>query len=285
MRAFHTLRSCNGKLEHMKDFELMTLILSALTWRRYNGSIDLVTDVAGKHYVKSLGVDFIWDEIRIGLDIMDVCNLDENIFWAAGKLAALYMYEAPCVMIDLDFIVWKRLNFSRWHGDVVTIHDEPVNNVKYPTKEFFVFPDGAQWKDLMQQLNWECSALNTAFAYFQNDEFRRIYCQHSLSFMQNVEVNSMAPLRKMNYMIFAEQRLLPMLAEKYNFTIETISDEKSLLRDDQELFTHVWGYKGYLVNDLKAADAFCKDCVIRLKQDYYNEFKRLKKQLWFSKYC
>ncbi len=285
MRAFHTLRSCNGKLEYMRDFELMTLILSALTWRKYNGSIDLITDVAGKHYVKSVGVDFVWDDIHVGLDILDVCHLNENIFWAAGKLAALYMYESPCVMIDLDFIVWKRLNFSRWHGDVVTIHSEPVNDIKYPAKEFFVFPDGNRWQDFMQQLNWECPALNTAFAYFPNDELRSIYCQNSFSFMQNVKVNLLTPLGKINYMIFAEQRLLPMLAEKYNFTVETMSDEKSLLRRDQDLFTHVWGYKKDLVNSPEAADAFCKDCALRLKQDFYTEFKRLKKQRWFSKYC
>ena len=65
MQGFHTLRSRQGKTAGLRDFELMTMILSALSWRKYNGKIDLVTDVAGKGYIEKLGIGFVWDEIKV----------------------------------------------------------------------------------------------------------------------------------------------------------------------------------------------------------------------------
>ena len=33
MQGFHTLRMRDGKVQNLQDFELMTMILSALSWR------------------------------------------------------------------------------------------------------------------------------------------------------------------------------------------------------------------------------------------------------------
>ena len=118
MQGFHTLRMRDGQVQNLQDFELMTMILSALSWRKHNGKIDLVTDVAGKGYIEKLGIGFVWDEIKLGLDILQAVGIDENTFWAAGKLVALGMYQSPCAVIDLDFIVWKQLNFScQYHNN------------------------------------------------------------------------------------------------------------------------------------------------------------------------
>lgn len=97
MQGFHTLCSRQGKTAGLRDFELMTMLLSALSWRKHNGKIDLVTDAAGKEYIEQLGIGFVWDEIKLGLDILPAVGIDENVFWTAGKLVALGMYQAPCL--------------------------------------------------------------------------------------------------------------------------------------------------------------------------------------------
>ena len=64
MRAFHTLRTRN----ELADFELFTLILSALEWRRFNGEIFLCTDTAGKNFLDAQGLSDLWDGLDTTLD-------------------------------------------------------------------------------------------------------------------------------------------------------------------------------------------------------------------------
>ncbi|MBQ6759623.1 MAG: hypothetical protein IJP42_11170, partial [Selenomonadaceae bacterium] len=77
MRAFHTLRT-RGKLD---DFEIFTLILSALEWRRHNGEIFLYTDTAGKKFFDEAGLLELWDGVDTSLDEWLRLGIDENIFW------------------------------------------------------------------------------------------------------------------------------------------------------------------------------------------------------------
>lgn len=295
MQGFHTLRMRAGQAQNLQDFELMTMILSALSWRKHNGKIDLVTDAAGKEYIDDMGISFVWDEIKLGLDILSAVDINENVFWAAGKLVALGMYQSPCAMLDLDFIVWKQLNFSELDHDydVVTIHDEKVNNDVYPHKEFFAFKDGSFWQAFVQELDWQAPALNTAFAYFPCEQLRYDYCQKALSFM--VHVNQSNLLNKLGlwgglpYMVFAEQRLLAMLAKKYGMQhgmkAGTFSDMNCLFNDWQDSFTHVWGHKQFLKDNADEAFLFCCRCAARIRTDYHDVFDRLSKLEWFHKYA
>ena len=41
-------------------------------------------------------------------------KINETVFWAGAKILALSKQNAPCVMIDLDFILWENIcMFSR----------------------------------------------------------------------------------------------------------------------------------------------------------------------------
>ena len=276
MQGFHTLRMRDGQVQNLQDFELMTMILSALSWRKHNGKIDLVTDAVGKEYIEKLGIGFVWDE---------------NTFWAAGKLVALGMYQSPCAVIDLDFIVWKQLNFSDFDNayDVVTIHDEKVNNDVYPQKDFFAFKEGSSWQKWVQEPDWRVPALNTAFAYFSNEQLRYDYCQKALSFMVHISPNNL--LNKLGiwgglpYMVFAEQRLLAMLARKHGMKAGTFSSMDALLNGKQDSFTHLWGHKQVLKDNAEEAVVFFHRCAVRIRADYHEAFAHLSQLDWFRKYC
>ena len=114
MDAIHVLwtkpfYACGGERFAMEDFDILTAVLSALKWRQHNGRITMVTDTFGSGYLKKLGLEKIWDEIEISLDGISV---NPKMFWAAGKLYALAKREAPCVMLDTDFIVWHGISFG-----------------------------------------------------------------------------------------------------------------------------------------------------------------------------
>ena len=96
MKAFHTNWSKVFAVKHpnqpyeIEDFELLTTMLSALEWRKHNGSIRMVTDQTGYDYYKKLGLLWIWDDgVDNVLDHLIPANVNPHVFWAAAKLYAL----------------------------------------------------------------------------------------------------------------------------------------------------------------------------------------------------
>ena len=274
MKAFHTLRT-HGKNFSMQDFELLTLILSALEWKKFNGTIKLVTDQIGAEYFQKLGIIEIYDEIEIFLDEIDTLNIDEKIFWAGAKLFALQRQKSPCVMIDLDFIVWQRLNFEPFKNNVAVIHFENVNNYIYPPADHFRFKNNFKFPPA---LDWTIPACNTAFAYFGANDLIQKYCNFAFEFMQSVD-NYNAGL---THMVFAEQRWLSMCAKLMNRKIFELSSLNDLFSDRQKYFTHIWGHKQKFRDDQSLAEKFCNDCAKRLKKDFPNEFEKFQLKEWFK---
>ena len=106
---------CPDRPYQMTDFDLLTTVLSALVWRRENGSIRMITDDTGAQYYRSLGLTDLWDG-GIFTYLNDIpSTIDPCTFWAAGKLYALAATPAPCVMLDTDFIVWHSLSEHLLH--------------------------------------------------------------------------------------------------------------------------------------------------------------------------
>ena len=136
MRAFHTLRTKNKSNFALADFEIFTLILSSLEWRKHNGEIFLCTDTTGKNFMANAGLLNLWNGVDTSLDEMDSLGIDENIFWAGAKLYALSKQPLPCVMIDLDFIVWQSLKFD---SKLAVIHRESCDLPCYPDENYFRF--------------------------------------------------------------------------------------------------------------------------------------------------
>ena len=52
-----------------KNYEIIPMILSALLWKKYNGSIDLYTDTSTKNYYETLGILNIYDNVNV--DVLD----------------------------------------------------------------------------------------------------------------------------------------------------------------------------------------------------------------------
>lgn len=272
MRAYHTLR----KKKYINDFEVFTMILSALEWRRHNGEIKLVTDKAGLDFVRDYGIENIWNEIEVSLDEMDNLPINENVFWAGAKILALAKQKSPCVMMDLDFIVWQKLDFSQYENELAVIHRESVNNDTYPQQDYFKvdkFQFDGEW-------DWSLLACNTAFAFFGNEELRRYYSKKALDFMTDVNIKE----DYLCYMVFAEQRLLAMCAAQLGCKISSFTKLYDLFDTKQSVFTHIWGEKGRLQRDKQYNIDFCRKCLNRLQMDFPQWVRYLSNFEWFNKY-
>ena len=250
---------CPDRPYQMTDFDLLTTVLSALVWRRENGSIRMITDDTGAQYYRSLGLTDLWDG-GIFTYLNDIpSTIDPCTFWAAGKLYALAATPAPCVMLDTDFIVWHSLS-EHWHRPLAVIHREELNPAIYPAPSAFVLAPSYHFPT---NWNWHESACNTALTYFGNDTLRKTYVGQAMDFMRAARGRD-----GLIYMVFAEQRLLAMCAQACGVPIHAFSTEQDLFQGNQRDFTHIWGFKQAMQEQPVLHELFCQKCAARIRKDF-----------------
>lgn len=265
MRAFHSFwsapnRGRNGGRIELPDYELLTMMLSALKWEERNGPIRMMTDSPGAAFFREAGLSALWSEgIDTGLDSLGT-ELDPRLFWAAGKLAALRRFDAPCVMLDTDLIIWRNLD-GELRDCVVAAHREELNPSVYPDPrtafrldERYAFPE--TW-------DFTLPAANTAFLYMPDAELKDGYADAAFRFMYALRNGDIDPVVSM---CFAEQRILPMYAHARGVEVRTLLDEHAL--DEQTFVTHLWGHKQELGSSPERRVAFCLGCVLRILEDF-----------------
>lgn len=235
----------------MDETDLLTAELSARLWRRYNGPIRLLTDPMGFEYVKSTPLAAAYDEILPVLDAR-CCGIDPDRYWAAGKIAALSKLPVPCVILDMDMMIWNPLDLT---GEkLVCACVEFINDTVYPPFSFFrttgdyAFP--ANWSE-------EATALNTAFLYIGDEALKRDYTREAFRFM-------LAERESPDYwaicMTFAEQRILGLCAEARGVYAKLLYDM------DRDCLTHTWGAKGKLRTEKDYRAFYLELCGEKLKK-------------------
>lgn len=261
MNAFHIFCSSpffaknKGKELVIDKTEVYCTVLSALSWREKNGNIAMITDKEGGKLFRNIGITDIWDSFDNTLTFQNE-EIDPVMFWAGGKLIALQKFPAPCVMIDTDFIVWDKLSFGK---KLIAAHEEYLNPSVYPDIATFdmvdyTFPDG---------LDYTLAALNTAFLYMPDEDFKQYYTSQAITFMKKAKRGG----DYLTYMVFAEQRLLPMLAKKCGLEYTTLLDKDTLFLP-QNSYTHLWGAKQAMRDDEAERERFLNSCRERIYKSY-----------------
>lgn len=264
MKAFHSFwsepnRRRNGGVVEMADYELLTLMLSALKWRQLNGPIRMVTDSAGAAYFEHAGLSALWSEpIGTALDALRD-GPDPTLFWAAGKLEALRRTGAPCVMLDTDMIVWENVD-ERLADGVTAAHWEALDPGVYPDPstaftldERYAFPPA--W-------DFTLPAVNTAFLYLSDSDLLDCYTAEAFRFMRALRGGTDPVVT----MCFAEQRLLPICAQSRGVPVHVLLDGHDL--DNQSFITHLWGHKGELAASPEKRVEYCLSCLLRILSDF-----------------
>lgn len=262
MKAFHSCWTAPFKARNpnaqfnIPPFEILTTVLSALFWQKNNGGIAMICDETAYNFYKTNNLVSLWnDGIRVLLDDIPK-EINPHIFWATGKLFALKSMEKPCVMMDTDFIVWEKLFFD--NIKLAAIHSEELIPETYPSKESF-------YSDFdFSGLDWTVPAANTALSFFCDKDFTDYYTNTAIDFMLSCQ-NADNPLI---YMVFAEQRLLAMLAKQKNIKLDYFSSLQELFNSGQTRFTHTWGFKQQMQQNPNIMHAFCKKCADRISKEF-----------------
>lgn len=263
MWAFHSFWSKPNRVKNydaikFADYEMLTMILSALRWQETNGPIKLVTDTPGAKFFQECGLENLWTEIVTCLDSISP-QIDPFLFWAAGKLYALKHMACPCVMLDTDLVIWKRLDWLQ-DFDIVAAHSEELWPSVYPDVETFQMKDGYEFP---REWDYTLPASNTAFLYIKDSSFRDYYVSCAEQFMDGIAGKGFDPVTAMCY---AEQRVLSMCAvargQKMSYLLNLEQAEQ------QDFVTHIWGQKKVFATHYRERRAFCLKCIRRIVTDY-----------------
>jgi len=112
--------------------------------------------------------------------------------------------------------------------------------------------------------DWNIKACNTAFCVIKNEKLLRYYTDKSIEFMRHTSEQN----DRLAYMVFAEQRMLPMCAKKLNMSIMSFSDLNRLFKNGDNMFTHTWGMKQQMRDNAFLRADFCRRCIKRIIKDY-----------------
>jgi hypothetical protein len=249
---------------------MFTTVLSALMWRKQNGSIKLYTDTTGLAYYDSLGLTDLWNA---GIDTSVLENIpatvNQQIYWAAAKIFALRATTTPVVMLDMDMIVWKNLSEILRDKSLAVIHREELTDCIYLPKEVLKTKAGYKFDP-----DWDWTELpcNASFVYFGNNGLKDYYTDSSIDFMTG-EIEY--PYEMISQMVFAEQRLLAMCAKKMNIPVYHFLDNP--YQKDNHIFTHIWGAKSLARDNPKQRRQLCLCLLKKIKIYFPDYYARLSK--------
>ena len=262
--AFHVLWTkpvtAAGKPFLMNTSEILTMVVSALMWQKHNGSIKLYTDNGGLEFIRSMKLSALWDG---GIDTELLENndypIDPQIFWAAGKLIALEAEACPCVMLDTDLIITQPIQQLLEPTTITALHSESLNPEVYLSSSLLKKPSGFHFP---KDYNWNVLPSNTAFLYIKDESFRNLYLNESKRFMfQNME----KPTELVSQMVFAEQRLLSICADRQHLPITyLLSDPFSLLNSS---VIHLWGFKNLLRQNENIQTIYSKQLIEKFEEE------------------
>ena len=252
--GFHTIWTRPSGSFQLDDFEVLTLITSALSWKQHNGPMWLYTDELGAAWVYSNGLGWLYDRVHVTLDEIPQ-EIDAKLFWAAGKLFAYQQAPLGSVSIDYDAIIWKRMPHYFAH-DIVALHPEPTSWGGYKKGPIqSIYGDEA--------INWKTDSLNSSVLVFNDQALKDAYTADAIRFMlecSNAGRRSEAytglfgpgTVTYIEEMIFAEQRLLVITAKKLEKDIGFITGFDMQLEHAvrNDLVSHLWNSKrGYKVHE------------------------------------
>jgi hypothetical protein len=262
--AFHVLwtkpATTGGKHFSMNNAEILTMMVSALMWQKHNGSIKLYTDKVGYAFIRSRKLLALWDG---GIDTELLGNndypIDPEIFWAAGKLIALEAQACPCVMLDTDLIITQPIQQLLEPTAITALHSEVLNPEVYLHPSLLKKPSEFNFPD---DYNWNVLPSNTAFLYIKDESFRNLYLNDSKRFMfRNME----KPTEMVSQMVFAEQRLLSICADRQHLSINYLLSDPFSLSNSSVI--HLWGFKHLLRQNENVQAIYSKQLIEKFGEE------------------
>jgi len=259
------------------DYYLLTMLLCAIQWKLlHKMPIKLYADNNAFSYLDRYDLIGIWDSYDTATCGDLEGKIDYTCFFSAGKFYAYLSESAPCLILDLDLIVWADLIPYLSNMEAGFTHWEAISpeTYWYCSKNKLTLPIGYRFP---RDWNWNLDAANTSVVYFSDDRLKNYYAEQAIKYMADNVVGGDFCLIKPE-LLFADQRLLPICADELGLLSRTkpfidtvwIPSDGTFNRpdpelgwwhfyelDNQPLFTHIWIAKQAIEKNQKYRNYYC----------------------------
>lgn len=275
MLGIHTVytpvdRKVIGPIHDMMQFESITMILSALYWKKYQGKIKLYCDKPFYEYISLLGITDIWDEIDSDTLSELPSDVNHDVFWAYSKMYINSLQTEPFVSLDIDLFQAQPYDYTT--HDVIFSHieltDSFYDNIDNQSRLIY-YPNYhklTMFKDRFKDYDIKISdkAINVAILAINKPELYREFIKYVDSFVKGNNFDPMdiathgferirGTYHTSSPITFIEQRLLHSFVESKKYTLKSIINieysggEQRWLNDKEDMInpniTHLWGWK------------------------------------------
>jgi len=179
----------------------------------------LYCDETYARYLERLGLIGLWDDVDVQLfSSMGSLDVDPESYFSLGCIRAIGAARIPFVSIDCDLIVWRSLAREFESEGVAFTHWESTwPSMWYPQVHELRTPDGYT---LDPRRDWTRNAANTSMLYFgaQATKVRDAYVEEATRFVVGNPGRAHYLGGITPELLFAEQRLLPVVARENGLT-------------------------------------------------------------------
>ena len=149
IKSIYTFFPTNDANLGLRDYEVGFLLLSLLNWKDNHGPSHLLTNTTGKKYFVDLGIDSLWDEIK--LVNVDKGDIDDEIFPDVYRFKALMEEETPFCLMEYDTILKNDVNKNIFEGDVGLPYLEKIGEEEHVTTNFIYFSNKEHLKKYLNK--------------------------------------------------------------------------------------------------------------------------------------
>jgi hypothetical protein len=280
-----------GVAPSISRLELLTIVYGILKYKQLTGApFYLHCDPEGMRLFQRYELLDFYDAVEV--EVLPR-TIDAQRLWAANKIYAYRLFGAPSVSIDLDAVVTAKLPLRCYMADFAALHEEPLAWKGYAHNE-------EHFREPLDrfEFDWNTPAVNMGVCMFMDFGLLMEYVDHAIKMMYRLSHQGYTPQMTLQdgsrpgsftyfeEMIFTEQRLLPLIAERQGFTGKTISTFAPAENGDLDHMTpspyafHLWNSKRQYAIHSTAKEAFMNRMIYLL----ITEFPEVRPWLFLNKF-
>jgi hypothetical protein len=281
MNGIYTLWSAPRppKRPDLSPLELLLLTTSVLQWRRWNGRAFLYCDEVYARYLGELGLLTLWDAVDTQtITVASQLGANPRVFFPLGRTVAIRVTPVPFVALDCDFIAWRPLAGELLPGEIAFTHWESTQpGYWYPPPQLLCRPPGYE---IDATRNWALPAANFSLTYWGNEAVRDAYTDEVVRFASGNPREPQPQNGATPELLFAEQRLLPVIAYEHGVRMRTLVEGVSAggptvgdwdplaVADQPAGLTHGWWYKKWMAVDDPRRIRLTRELIHALAADF-----------------
>ena len=192
-------------------------MLSSLTWRKYNGDINLYCDDSFKSVIDELDISWFWDSIDYTSLKKIPEDINQDIFWTYPKMFIHSLQKDPFCSIDADLYLTKSIQEHK--EDIVFSHYEiDLHENTYPN-----FYELELFREVFNYQSIESPAINTCLVQFNRLDVLEPLMEITNKFVTK-DYTKFFNYPSHSWTIYCEQKVLGQLVDDLGYTKKSVMD-------------------------------------------------------------